>query len=208
MSPPNNKIPQNYRTRYSLIERALSDDDSKAWDSLLTHYQAFMRQLIEPYGLDKGDEDDIIQTVMIQVTKRLTRYNRDKMLFRHWLAKLVQEVTLRHLEEEATGRERIQELATHPMFTIGEDISSHFTDYINEEWKAYIVDTAIKRASRHFRGGAVQVLKYTLQGKKADEIMELTGFTRNTIYTHRLRVKKHFEEEVRNLMRQLDFESP
>ena len=93
-----------YKTRYSLLERALDRGDSAAWEELLDHYRHFFRYLIKPFGIHVDDQEDLEQKVFILVSRDLHKYDRTRGKFRNWLSIIVKQQCLQHLRNVATKK--------------------------------------------------------------------------------------------------------
>src|SRR5262249_47726192 len=80
-------------TSLSLLERlGVGEDD--AWRQMVTLYTPLLRAWLRPAGLQASDIDDLTQTALAVVVRRLPdyRHNGRKGAFRAWLRSIIQNV--------------------------------------------------------------------------------------------------------------------
>jgi len=190
-------------TDYSLIERAAYLDDESAWQELHTLYYRFIFYVLRDFHLSLADREDISQNILLALTKSLKQYSRDKGRFRPWLKTVIKNATLMYIKKRNTYSLKMNE------FGSGLDqeylLSSELEAKIEKDWERHIVDTALERVKKHFKGNAVEVFKLSLEGMPSKEITERFGMSTTTVYTLRKRVSVAMVQEVRRLIADLEF---
>jgi len=193
-------------TSYSLLERALDLGDQDAWIALSKHYDRFIRYILNQINMNDNDADDIVQQVMIALTRDLPNYDRNRAKFRTWLGSVVRYTALMHYRKLSAKKERPNQNPLDSEILNTLESEQTIERMIDSEWKAYITSEALKNVSMSYQGKAIEVFKMSLAGKEIQEIVSATGLTTSTVYSFKNRVKKSLLFEVRNLMAQLEGE--
>ena len=74
-------------TSISLLERARRDAKSDAWRELAEIYTPLLHSWLQRYGMSDTDRDDVVQEVMLAVTRDLPQFEHSGQVgaFRKWL---------------------------------------------------------------------------------------------------------------------------
>ena len=75
---------------------------------------------------------------------------------------------------------------------------------IDQQWKAYISEMALKKIQELFSNKAFQVFKLSLQDKTVDEICQQVDIKRDSVKVLKSRVKARYLEELKRLIRELE----
>jgi RNA polymerase sigma factor (sigma-70 family) len=110
----NSQIPD---TRYSLIMRLPDRQDVHAWDEFVSIYEPLVYRLARGKGLQHADAQEVVQEVLIAISKTVEHWHPDAKLgrFRDWLFRisrnfLINYLTRRKYRGIGTGDSRIAEL--------------------------------------------------------------------------------------------------
>ena len=87
-------------TRSSLIARLANVGDDDAWRDFASLYEPFIYRQARRYGLQHADARELVQEVLIAVSKALSRFTVDQKRgrFRTWLYAIGRNISMRHLE--------------------------------------------------------------------------------------------------------------
>jgi len=101
-------------TRSSLIARLTNVGDDDAWREFASIYEPFIYRQARRYGLQHADARELVQDVLIAVSKSLRRFTLDQKRgrLRTWLYAIGRNIIFRHLErirsaDRASGDSRI-----------------------------------------------------------------------------------------------------
>ncbi len=186
------------KTSYTLIERAINTDDHEAWSKIYDFYKNFMLKILSDIGTPSNECEDVIQTVLVTLTKNLGNYDKTKGRFSTWLAKIVKHAGYRHFQKQENYSKKIEDASVHSVFDSYLS-ASDFEKRITAEWEAYLYEEACKRLETTYRGKALTAFKMYIEGCTMSQIEEETQYTAGTIYTLRKRVRKSIIAEIRSI---------
>ncbi len=105
----------SFDTRSSLIARLANVGDDDSWREFASLYEPLIYRQARRYGLQHADARELVQDVLIAVSKAISRFTVDKNRgrFRSWLYAIGRNTSIRHLArirraECASGDSRIQ----------------------------------------------------------------------------------------------------
>lgn len=181
-------------TMPSLLLRLRQHDDTAAWDSFVEVYSPLIYGFCRLRKLQATDAADITQEVLVRVSKaiRAFEYDRERGLFRDWLARIVGNEVSRHLSKQTrrqTGSEQLVE-------TIADTHAEHW----NEHFHQHIFDTALERCRPSFSPDTWQLFQRSwLEKIPAKQVAESENVSIDAVYVARSRVLKRLRREVESL---------
>ncbi|MGE3182763.1 MAG: RNA polymerase sigma factor [Phycisphaerae bacterium] len=132
-------------THITLLQRLQAGDDSRAWDDFSQRYSLLIRAVASRHGLQPADADDILQDVLLALTKSLVTfvYDPQRARFRTYLQVIVQRSIFRKFRQNQTTRS-ITELAQ------GESDKDYCDGIWESEWRQYHMHLAMKSIEVEF----------------------------------------------------------
>ena len=140
-------------TRKSLILRLADNADIEAWDQFVAIYQPLVFRLAKSNRLQDADCHEVVQEVLLSVSKAVERWDPDENLgrFRDWLFRIARNQTLKQLTRKkyqpiGTGDSRIADaLGQHPQPNDGQ-LAEIELEYRREvfRWASNQVRAAVK----------------------------------------------------------------
>lgn len=192
-------------TRVSLLQLALEDSDSPAWEELLRYYEPFVRRSLFHLGVKNPEVDDVCQQVLTRLWQQLKNYRRDekRARFRTWLTKLIRNVAINDFRKRQRAK-RTQGTDAEIMQSLAAD-SSQLEQKIEAEWQQHVIGLAMARIENIFTGKAIEVFLRVQEGESIEEVSESLGINRQSARVLKSRVKKRLMFEVIKIRNSLEF---
>ena len=180
----------------ALIE-AFAQGESRAFEVLVTRYQARLLNFICRTIGDRERGEDLVQEVFIRVHRHLHRFDRTKK-FSTWIYTIASNLAKNELRNRARNplvlfqslRQNWEDDDRPLQF---EDRNSRPDDMYRRRYLREMVEEAITRLPEHHR--QVFVLR-ELEGKPYEEIAEITGCNLGTVKSRLNRARAAFAEII------------
>lgn len=195
---------EQWNTRQSLLIRASDPSDHTAFEEFVSYYSTFIQMILAKLNVHSEDRKDLEQNLLLKLWKDLSKFdqNHTNSTFRGWLRKVIRNDVYKYYNKNKK-RAEVASLLKSLEDGVGE---SKIDKMIEEEWKAHVVNLAVKKVKEHFDGNAFKIFELTLDGKSATEISHELDMKENSVYVLRTRVKARFQKEIRNIRSLLEFE--
>ena len=190
-------------TRSSLIARLVDVGDDEAWREFASLYEPFIYLQARRYGMQHADARELVQEVLIAVSKALSRFDMDKghARFRTWLYAVGRNISMRHLGrvrpgDRASGDSRVHaaiaevpdprtieprefdvQLKRHAFLWVAREVQREFEP---KTWRAFwstaVEDRSIQDAARTLKMsvGAVYIARSRVMSRLRSRIQEIT----------------------------------
>ena len=180
----------------ALIE-AFAQGESRAFEVLVTRYQARLLNFICRTIGDRERGEDLVQEVFIRVHRHLHRFDRTKK-FSTWIYTIASNLAKNELRNRARNplvlfqslRQNWEDDDRPLQF---EDRNSRPDDMYRRRFLREMVEEAITRLPEHHR--QVFVLR-ELEGKPYEEIAEITGCNLGTVKSRLNRARNNFAQII------------
>ena len=189
-------------TRQTLLQRAKNPDDHQAWEEFTSYYQNFIQTLIYKMRFQGDDTADLTQIILLNLWKTLAGYDNEKASFRNWMGAVIRNTTFNYYRKQSNIAKKEKEGVIEFLDATPE---SDLDDLIEKEWKTYISELALKKMRELFSGKAIEVFELSLKGISSEEIGAKLDLKKDSVYVLKNRVKKKFMEEVRALVKELEY---
>jgi RNA polymerase sigma-70 factor, ECF subfamily len=176
-----------------LVLRLRDHSDASAWNEFVTVYSPLIYDFCRARGLQASDAADVTQEVLMRLSKsiRSFEYDREKGLFRDWLARIVLN-EIRRLTNKATQLARRAEDLQHT-----DNMDGNFASCWNEQFHHHIFNQALERTRPHFTAETWSMFELSwLQNGPPEQVAKQLGVGIELIYVARSRVLKRLRCEV------------
>ena len=196
-----------YVTRQTLLMRACNPDDHDAWDDFINYYQRFIYHILHKMNINLNEFDDLVQLVLVRLWKNIESYDRSKSKFRTWLSHVTRNTVLNYIDQQKRQQNRQSHLAESQDIhdRLNAMSETELETMVEKEWRAYVCTMALDNLRELFSGQAVDVFSLSQKDKSAAEIADMLGLKKESVYVLISRVKSKFVEEVKRLIKELEF---
>jgi RNA polymerase sigma-70 factor, ECF subfamily len=177
-------------TQPSLVLRLRDHADATAWNEFVDVYSPLIYDFCRTRDLQSSDAADVTQEVLLRLSKAIRNfeYDRDKGLFRDWLARIV-------LNEIR----RLTKKSTHLMIS-SEELDKDYGNLAsnwNEQFQQHIFAKALERARANFNDETWAMFEMSwIRKLPSEQVAEELGVGIERIYVARSRVLKRLRYEV------------
>ena len=185
-------------THVSLLERLAATEDQEAWQIFCERYGPLIRDYGRRRGLQPSDCDDLLQDVLLSLSKAMSGFTYDPQKGR--LRSYLKATTMRAISRRARQNDGIRSLDTledveHP--------GAEDDDPWEEAWRRHHVRRALDRMRSEFNERTLTAFSlYVLEGRPAQEAAEVLGASIEAVYQSKSRVLKRLSglvaEQVRD----------
>jgi len=194
----------NYVTSYTLLARALQDQDQDSWEQFFVRYQRYIISLLRNLGIGADELDDVTQEVMVSVWNRLDSYDKSCSKFRTWLAGVVRFTAMNARRKKRTRDRMISEDPD----TVNDSLTDEnsFMQTAEKEWKNFIMETALNNIRSEFSENVMKAFEMTMEQVAPEKVAEELGLALGSVYNAKVKVKNRLVQEVYYLQKDLNHE--
>ncbi|MEM7806938.1 MAG: sigma-70 family RNA polymerase sigma factor [Planctomycetota bacterium] len=188
-------------TRLSLISRIGSPGDTQAWTEFVQLYGPLVYSIARRRGLQDADACDLVQDVMREVSRSVTRFEPDPELgrFRGWLGVIVRRMLSRFFER--SRRQVVGTGGTTNHLVISVALGEEEEDAWDQEHRQHMFRWAAGRVHCEFTETTWRAFWLTaVDGVSAKRAAEECGLSVGAIYIAKSRVLNR----LRQMLDQVD----
>ena len=189
-----------YLTRKTLLMRACDQKDQHAWEEFVAYYRPFIGIILRYLYVKEHDIDDLSQTVIINLWKKLDSFDPNRSKFRTWLSTVIRNAVTTFKIKDSKDRNRDNKYFEEHNKVSDDEMAKVF----DEKWKTYLTNVALENIKKNFSGKAIDVFLMSLENKPIEEISEQLDLKENSVYRLRKRVQEQLMFEVKRLKKELE----
>ncbi|MEQ1826672.1 MAG: sigma-70 family RNA polymerase sigma factor [Pirellula sp.] len=198
-------------TRNSLVMRLANQQDVEAWDQFVEIYQPLVFRLARSKGFQEADAHDIVQEVMIAVSKAIHRWEPDpsKGRFRDWLFRIARNLMINFMtrrKHRSLSQGGVKGIDMAEFLDEQPDRTSCVSDVSNEfdlEYRRELFLIASERIRREVRQNTWEAFRMTaLDQIPMHEAASQLQMTVGAVLVARCRVMARMRECVKSLIDQ------
>lgn len=184
-------------THVSLLERLASSEDQEAWQVFCERYGSLIRDYGRRRGLQPSDCDDLLQDVLLSLSKAMPGFTYDPQKGR--LRSYLKAITMRAISRRARQNDGVRALDTLEGV---EDPAAEEDAPWEEAWRQHHVRRALERMRSEFNERTLTAFSlYVLEGRPAQEAAEVLGASVEVVYQSKSRILKRLSELVAEQVR-------
>lgn len=189
-------------TRVSLLIRLRNNADADAWSQFVDIYSPLIFSFARRCRLQESDAADLVQEVMSEVAKSISRFAYDPQLgkFRSWLYKIAKRTISRNQQKQlrqptGTGDSHMLEMLHNQP-----DRHNELQQFWDREYQQNLLDWATAQVRPHFREETWQAFWLTsVEQRSPQEVAKQLGLNVGTVYVAKSRVIKRLAEKIREI---------
>lgn len=187
------------RTRVTLLHRISQNPaDQPSWSEFVQLYGPTIRTWIIHWGLQEADAQDVVQNVLLRLTKKLPQFQYDSSRsFRGWLKTLthhawhdfVTEAGYRHRGSgDSSVMDQLQSVAAR------EDLAARVEATFDKE----LLEVALGRVRERVASTTWEAFRLAaLDGLAPQQVADKLGVRVSQVYLSKHRVQKLVQEEIK-----------
>ena len=198
---------RNEATRSSIISALRDTAAQAAWGRFFDTYAGFIYGIARHEGLSEADADEIVQIVMVELTRggAATRYDKARGPFRGWLSRLVKWRVQSHKRHEARLAQAHREAGDKVASRLDEESEADKGDAFDAEWRATVFSAALERLRAETNPVHFQAyFASAIEGLDAHAVQRLCGISADNLYQIRRRIARRLRALVEETARDLD----
>jgi RNA polymerase sigma-70 factor (ECF subfamily) len=182
-------------THVSLLARLHDGRDTLAWRTFCDRYEELIRGFARRQGVFGSDADDVVQDVMLSLTKAMPGFSYDpaKGKFRSYLKTVVvRAISARSRQNPSLVS--LHEGSTHPSPASPSDPVSEPWEV---EWRQYHLRQAMKAVRAEFNASDIAAFEaYVNEGRDAAVVAHELGIKVDSVYQAKSRVLRRLSQAI------------
>ncbi len=181
-------------THVTLLARLSGGSDDAAWREFCDRYEELIRSFARRRGLSAADCDDVLQDVMLALTKSMPgfRYDPAKGKFRSYLKTVTLHALLRRTRQKGAGS---------PLQIGDGSVSRAVEDETEEvwetEWRQYHLRMAMKTIRTEFNAADREAFeRYAVAGEDAAAVATSLSLSVDQVYQAKSRVLRRLGQVI------------
>ncbi len=199
VSPASPSSDLSLQTRHSLLSRLKLGDDQAGWREFFDRYWRLIYGFARKSGMNDADAQDIVQEVMLSITKSLADYKRQQGgSFKGWLLTIVRRRMADHWRRRLP-KEQLTVPLPEQLSSLGMEDAA-LERIWQEEWEGRIFEAAASRVQQ--RVGARNYLIFDMlvrQRTPLRDVCRTLGVNAAQVYLAKHRVGRMMRQEVESL---------
>jgi RNA polymerase sigma factor (sigma-70 family) len=193
-------------TRETLLQRVRRQYDQVAWEEFVYYYRGYVYNIACRMGLSHHDAEEVVQTVMVQLWKKLPEFEYDsrKGRFRGWLCTVAGNEVKMLLRRKSRDIERLSPAEKEDLIQHLHKVETPSEELAEQEWVTYITTLAWNRVQEEFGVNEKAAFEMVSKGVPVEEVSKKLGITTSSVYVYKKRVTDRLKQEIIRLNNDLD----
>ncbi len=190
-------------TSLSLLNRLRRSPESESWTRLVELYAPLIRIWLHKYEVQDSDAEDLVQEVLLAVTKDLTKFEHRGQpgAFRAWL----KEILVNRLRNFWRARDRRREAGGDSNIDRRlaelENPASDLSRLWDEEHDRYVLRQLLEMVEPHFAPKTWKAFyRVALKGERPRDVASEMQISLNAVVTAKSRVLRRLRQETQGLV--------
>lgn len=185
----------DYSTHTTLLTRLSNGIDPTAWQEFNDRYIDLLRGFTRRYGLQAADCDDVIQDVLLNLSRSMKKFNYDpeKGKFRAYLKTMTLHSIFKYFRQKTDHKSLDEYEAEKKAAILDPEVEALW----EEEWRRYHIRLAMRRLGKEFNEkDRMAFSEYALMDRPAGKTAEALNLTVDQVYQAKSRILKRLGELI------------
>ena len=194
-----NAIPD---TRHSLILRLPDKRDIDAWDQFVAVYQPLVYRLARSKGLQDADASEVVQEVLVAVSRAVDRWNPDveRGRFRDWLFTIARNLVINYLTRRKPASIGSGDTAVNMLLNQQPDPSAESSTQFDGEFRRELFYWAADEVRKQVKPKTWDAFWQTsIEAKAIADVATELGMTVGAVHIARSRVLGRLRNAVQTI---------
>lgn len=190
-------------TSLSLLSRLRSSPESENWNRLVELYEPLIRAWLRKYGVQASDADDLVQEVLLAVSKDLAKFEHEGRpgAFRAWLKAILVNRMRNFWRARDRRREAHGDSDVDSRLAQLEDPTSELSRLWDQEHDQHVLQQLLQLVERHFAPRTwAAFCRVALEGQPPRDVASELQISLNAVVTAKSRVLNRLRQEAEGLV--------
>lgn len=180
-------------TSLTWLDRIITAPEDRDWRRLMEVYGPLLDEWLARAGIPPADRDDLVQEVLIVVTRRVDRFeHRGPGAFRAWLRSIL----ANHLRNFSRKRQIISSIDPDQLAGDNTELSQLW----DREHDQFLAARAMRMVEGDFEPNTWQAFRrQVLDGRRPADVASELGLSLNSVILAKSRVLKRLRNELRGI---------
>lgn len=190
-------------TSISLLYRLQQTDDSTNWNRLVELYAPLLRGWLRRYDVQASDADDLIQEVLMAVSKDLESFDHNGRpgAFRSWLRTILVHRLRNFWRARGRRPQACGDSDIDRRLDQLEDPTSEMSEIWNQQHDSFVAGQLLSLTQPSFEPSTWKAFcRVTLDGVRPDVVAKELGISLNAVFIAKSRVLSRLRQEAEGLV--------
>lgn len=189
-------------TSLSLLDRLRGSPESESWNRLFELYEPLIRSWLRKYQVQDSDAEDLLQEVLLAVSKDLPKFERQGTgAFRGWLKAILVNRLRNFWRSRDRRREAGGDSEMDQRLADLENPTSDLSRLWNGEHDRYVLRQLLSMVEPHFSANTwAAFYRVTLKAEQPRDVASDLNISLNAVVTAKSRVLKRLRQEAEGLV--------
>jgi RNA polymerase sigma-70 factor (ECF subfamily) len=187
-----------YTTSATLLARIRNGDDGRSWEEFYARYMPLIYKVARRQGLGDADAEEVVQLVMLGVSRDISRYNHSRGPFRRWLLG----VAFKKIVDVSAARGRRGAPVDPADLPANGSVDHPFIREWERQWREGLLQQAVEAVRRDGDDVAFQAFWLrVVQDWPVKEVARALNIRPERVYDYKHRVSRRIAEEYELISR-------
>jgi RNA polymerase sigma factor (sigma-70 family) len=187
-----------YTTSATLLARIRNGEDARGWEEFYARYMPLIYNVARRQGLGDADAEEVVQLVMLGVSKDIRRYDQARGPFRRWLLG----VTYKKIMDIMAARGRKGPTIDPAELADSANVEHPFIREWERQWREGMLHQAIEAVRRDGDDVAFQAFWLrVVQDWPVKDVARALNIRPERVYDYKHRIGRRIAEEYESITR-------